>query len=272
LLFDTNAGELLGIFPDAIIQHLRVGASSALAAKYLANNDADQLGVLGAGWQAQSHIPALDQIFDLETVTVYSPTPESRQSFAETMDEEIDAEVIPASEAKAVFKDADIVQCVTNSTEPVFDMDWVEDGTHVTIIRLAEAPKTFFDLDNLDAFATNWPPNVTQHEMYGNNLRENEKNAWVWNNYAIETDEPIPKLEWFDEVESLIEWDKISTLAEVIGGDVEGRTDHTEITGFFTCAVGVDFTAVAKLLYDVSEQKDLGRKLPAELFTQSHHP
>ena len=272
ILFGTNTGEPLAIFPDAIVQHLRVGATSALAAKSMANEDASRLGVLGAGWQARSHVPALDHVLDLDTIEIYSPTPDSRETFAAEMKTAVDADVTAVAEPREVFRDADVVQCVTNATTPIFEMDWVEEGTHVTIIRLAEAPRELFDLSVVDGFATNWPPNLVQHEMYGNRLQRREINAWVWNNYAIETDEPVPKLEWFEEVEAVLDWDTIPTLAEILAGDAPGRTGHDDVTGFFTCAVGVDFTAVGNRLYEVAEAGDLGRSLPLDLFSQDHHP
>lgn len=269
-LFSTNTGELLGLFPDAIIQHLRVGASSAIAAKHMTNDDASVLGVLGAGWQARSHVPALDRVLDLAEIRVYSPTPASREEFVEEID--VDADVVAVDDPEVVFHEADVVQCVTNSTAPIFEMEWVETGTHVTIIRLAEAPPAFFDLDNVDAFATNWPPNVDQYEMYGNRLEKNHVGAWVWNNYAIQPDEPVPKLEWFGNQEGLLNWDEIPSLAEIMTGDAPGRTASDDVTGFFTCAVGVDFTAVSNILYEVAEERDLGTKLSAGLFSQEHHP
>lgn len=272
VLFNTNTGEPLGIFPDAIIQHLRVGASSALAAKYLANNNASKVGMLGAGWQARAHVPALDLVHDLDLIEVFSPTSERRNSFADEMNKRVDTEVVAVDTPEAVFVDADIIQCVTNSTAPVFEMDWVESGTHVTIIRLPEGPEEFFDLDSVDAFATNWPPNVDQYEMYGGNLRMRHIASWVWNHYAIKTDEPIPKLQSFDDVKGDLDWDAVSSLAEIMEGDAPGRTSPTDITGFFTSAVGVDFTAVSKILYDVAEAKELGQELPLGLFSQDHHP
>lgn len=116
VLFSTNTGEPLGIFPDAVIQHLRVGASSPLAAKHMANDDARRLDVLGAGWQARSHVPALDVVLDLKEIRVYSTTPESRESFVDDID--VDATAVAVDELEAVFRDTDVVQCVTNSTPP----------------------------------------------------------------------------------------------------------------------------------------------------------
>lgn len=52
LLFSLDTGELLSLFPDASIQRMRVGTTSALGAKYLARKDASILGLYGSGWQA----------------------------------------------------------------------------------------------------------------------------------------------------------------------------------------------------------------------------
>ena len=54
LLFSAETGEPLAIFPDGFIQGLRVAASSALAARFLAREDAAVLGILGSGWQART--------------------------------------------------------------------------------------------------------------------------------------------------------------------------------------------------------------------------
>ena len=49
LLFSLETGELLSLFPDASIQRMRVGTTSALGAKYLARKDANVTGALRLG-------------------------------------------------------------------------------------------------------------------------------------------------------------------------------------------------------------------------------
>jgi len=44
LLFSTETGEPLAIFPDGVMQRLRVGAANGLGAKYLARKDAASVG------------------------------------------------------------------------------------------------------------------------------------------------------------------------------------------------------------------------------------
>ena len=59
LLFSAETGELWQFFPDGIIQGIRVAASSALAARFLAREDSAIVGILGSGWQARAHAKAM---------------------------------------------------------------------------------------------------------------------------------------------------------------------------------------------------------------------
>src|SRR5438067_8774025 len=89
LLFSLEHGGLLAILPDGIIQHLRVGASSALAAAAMARPEAHTLGLIGAGGQAQAQVLGLAQVRDLSSVRIYSPRPERRGAFAAEMQERL---------------------------------------------------------------------------------------------------------------------------------------------------------------------------------------
>jgi ornithine cyclodeaminase/alanine dehydrogenase-like protein (mu-crystallin family) len=52
LLFNTNNGLPLAILNDGHIQHMRVAAAAAVAAKHLAREEAESLGILGSGGMA----------------------------------------------------------------------------------------------------------------------------------------------------------------------------------------------------------------------------
>jgi hypothetical protein len=60
MLFSTETGEPLAIFPDGYVQKLRVAGASAIAARYLARKDATIMALLGAGWQASAHLVTPD--------------------------------------------------------------------------------------------------------------------------------------------------------------------------------------------------------------------
>jgi ornithine cyclodeaminase/alanine dehydrogenase-like protein (mu-crystallin family) len=273
LLFDTNSGEPLAIVPDAIVQRTRTAATSALGARELAVSDPSVLGLMGAGWQARSHLPVYDHAFDLDVVQVYALTAEERETFVEELSHQVDADLRAVESTAAVFEDADIVKCVTNaSSEPVFDVDHIEPGTHVGLNRIEEAPDAFFSPELLDAFGTTFPP-VTQHELYGQEYRRHHKRRKVWNSYVTESAQPVPRLERAARMESPFEWeDEIQPLCQLLSGEQPGRERSTDITGFNTTSVGVDFTVLADIVYRAAEEHDIGTEIPTALFTQSGHP
>src|SRR3989337_2164559 len=68
MLFSTEPGEPLAIFPDGYVQKLRVAGASAIAARYLARKDAKVMALLGAGWEASAHLVTLSMVRDLKKV------------------------------------------------------------------------------------------------------------------------------------------------------------------------------------------------------------
>ena len=88
LLFSTHTGEPLAIMPDGVMQRARVGATNAIAAKYLSREDATVLAVLGSGWQAGAQVIAHAAVRELTEIRVFSPNPDNRNAFAKEMAEE----------------------------------------------------------------------------------------------------------------------------------------------------------------------------------------
>jgi Ornithine cyclodeaminase/mu-crystallin family len=94
---------------------MRVGADSAIGAKYAARGDSRVLGMLGSGGMARSHLAALLTVRPLERVQVYSPTKVNRERYAAEMSELHGVEVVPVDEPRDVFRGADIVSGCTDA-------------------------------------------------------------------------------------------------------------------------------------------------------------
>jgi hypothetical protein len=56
-LFSAETGEPLAMFPDGVIQRMRVAVTSALASREMARQGAAVMAIFGSGWQAGAHVP-----------------------------------------------------------------------------------------------------------------------------------------------------------------------------------------------------------------------
>ena len=108
------------MFPDGIVQRMRVGAASALGAKYLARADAHTVALIGAGWQAGAQVMAIMATHDVRSVRCYRPTAGRRAAFCREMQQRTGIAVEPCDSAERAVRGADIVLCATNANEAVF--------------------------------------------------------------------------------------------------------------------------------------------------------
>ena len=93
LLFSTHDGAPLLICPDGVMQHMRVGATSAVAAKYMAKKGSRIATIIGSGWQARTQLRGLDAVFDLKEIRVFSPNKQNRDNFVQQMGEMLGKEI-----------------------------------------------------------------------------------------------------------------------------------------------------------------------------------
>lgn len=287
LLFDIETGEALALFPDGIVQSYRVAATSAVASKHLSVEGVADLGMLGSGWQARAHVAAFDAVHDLDRIRVYSPSADSRTEFCEEMDGEVDATVTPVDSPEAVFDRSETVQCATNALEPVFEREWIDPGTHVGIINDDEAPASFFEFDWFDCFAQSWESHEVVEEV-GTDLSVHgvpSKNILY---YVAGDYEDIPELAGAGNADTGTgtdaedgsdgghgrenapsnRWEEATSLARIVAGDAPGRRHPEDVTAFYNRGFGLQFASVGKSVYDAAIEKDLGRTIPTEIFTQ----
>ena len=123
-LFSTATGELLAIFPDGLVQAIRVGVTNALSAKYMARPESSVLALYGSGWQARSGLLAMCSAMPIRYVRVYSPTEEHRRAFVADISSQVDAECVRRwTFPRRPLRGADIVLLATNALAPFFPAD-----------------------------------------------------------------------------------------------------------------------------------------------------
>ena len=100
LLFSIDELAPVAIMPDGYLQRMRVGATSALAARHLARPGARTAAIIGTGWQAGAQLLGLAVDRTLEAVRVFGPTPEHVDSFVAEHSSRLDLEITVAEDTR----------------------------------------------------------------------------------------------------------------------------------------------------------------------------
>jgi alanine dehydrogenase len=235
-IFDSESGEPLALLDGASMNPFKTGATGAVAADELAREDASSAAIIGSGAQARGQLRALATVRDLETVWVYSPTKEHREEFAGEMDRRLDGSVAAVASAAAAIEGADIVVTATNASEPVFDGDALEEGTHVTAMGQYNPEKRELDAATIE------------RAKYVPDLRDRAFQDAGSFLHALD--------------EGVVDEDHVhAELGDVVAGNAPGRESDEEITVFDSGGTGIETVAGAYLLYEKATEAGLGETI-----------
>jgi alanine dehydrogenase len=252
-LFSTETGEPLAIFPDGVIQMMRVGGTGGLSAKYLAREDASVMALYGSGWQARAAAMAAATVRPLLEIRVYSPNPDNRRAFAEEMSPKVGVEIRPVDTPEQAAEGAHIISTATNALAPVLEGTWLEPGAHITTVRHQE-------LDE-EAYRRSARIFVNSHHSEPDH-------------YILGESVDIPELKegWSRPIAG-IRWDEQPTLDQLVSGKVPGRQSEDEITCFNNnIGLGLQFGAVGAKVVEMAKERGLGREIPTDWFLEDVHP
>ena len=254
LLYDINSGDLLAMIHDGYLQKMRVQATNAIAARYMAKKNTASMALIGSGWQATAAIESMRCVRPIQKVNVFSRSRENRRKFVEQMSGLYkDMEIQDFDEAEQAIRGTDMVVAATNSKVPVCKGEWLNKGMHLTGVLPDE-----FDLEcyqRADQI-------VIFNRLHGRD-------------YALRRgpeEEPIDIPPHAELIKDAPE------IADLVSEKVPGRESDEQITIFANGGhgwghdggpgYGIQFTAMAKLIYDLAKDKGVGRKLPLEWFQQ----
>jgi len=134
VLNDINDGKPFAVLDGTYITANRTGAAGAIAAKYLARPNSEDIGVIGAGTQGRAQVAALNEIFNIKTVRVYDIDSQRTTNYVREMSAQYPFKVEPAESPAHAVLDADIIVTVTTSTKAIVQNEWVHEGVHINAI------------------------------------------------------------------------------------------------------------------------------------------
>lgn len=248
LLFSTETGELLMIYPDGI-QSKRVASISALGIRYLARPDSRTVALIGSGVQARAQVEAALAVMQVDTIRCYSTNAERREAFCAAMARKHGVDIRPVSIAEEAVRGADVVLCGTNSRSHVFLRNWIEPGMHISCINM-------FELE---------PAVVTAADVVSTHIRDCDPVFIKTAGIGILPEEPGAG---FQDLAAETDFASLPTISDYITGKARGRTSHEQVSCMVnSVGCGYQFAVVGYVLNKKARAAGLGNELPSHWFT-----
>ena len=236
LLTDPETGVPLSLMEAGFLTGIRTGATSALAARYLARPDSRVAACFGAGVQARFQLLCLRQVLPLAEVRVVGRDPARAAAFARSMGGELGIPVRVETSPRAAVSGADVITCATTSSRPVFSGRDLAPGTHVDGVGTFR-PATR-ELDTLT---------IRKSRV----VVDTYEGAWE---EAGDVLIPI-------KAGAITRRHVRAELAELVAGTRRGRTSPEEITLFKSVGFAPEDAVTARLAYDRAVAAGLGTEV-----------
>jgi len=239
LVLSAETGYLNGVLLDnGYLTQVRTGAAGAVAAKFLAPENAENVGVIGSGTQARFQMRALSLVRDIKTIRMFSlDSNEVRDQYVEDMRKELGIEVIKAADAEEVVRKSSVVVTTTPARKGYIKAEWLHPGLHITAMGCDTEEKQELEsavLGKADVLACDLKSQVFRLGEIRSGIKDG----------VITEDSPIRE------------------LGEMINAVKSGRESEEQITVCDLTGVGVQDTMIAIKAYDLAVEQGMGTKIP----------
>ena len=230
-------------FPEALLldngylTEIRTALAGGLAAKYLAPQNVETVGVIGAGAQARAQIRGLRLVRNFKRVLVYSL--EGVEQYVADMSAELGLDVVAMETPGDLVQQSQVVVTTTPAKSPHLRAAWLHPGLHITAMGSdAEGKQELHpeilgqaDLLVCDRRSQSFRLGELHHGLAAGIISEDDKN--------------------------------IVELGELTSDQHPGRQNDEQITICDLTGTGAQDTAIALLAYRKAQAAGLGVQIEA---------
>ena len=232
-LFSRDTGELLALMNASEITAIRTAAVSAVATRLLARENAQQLGIIGAGVQARTHLKALACVRPIKHARVAARNIEHAEQLVREMQPHVPFPIEAVQKNEDAVRDADLIVTATSSLEPVINKDWISEGAHVNAIGTHSPVSREIDSATM-AVARIF---VDRRESALNESGD----------YLLAAKDGLIGPE-----------NILGEIGELVIGTRQGRTSENEITLFKSLGLAIEDVVCAAYLYEQAQAQSVG--------------
>jgi ornithine cyclodeaminase/alanine dehydrogenase len=236
LLFDGTNGCPLAVMDSMDITALRTGATTALAARYLARPDSSAATICGCGRQGAVQLMALLEVMpSIRRVYAWDRSPDAAVTFASGMSNQSGREVIAVADLAQAAPFSDIIITCTPAKRFFLRAEHVRPGTFISAVG-ADSP----DKQELE------PTLVASAKLVVD---------------ILEQCTHVGELHHAIAVGLMAPGDVHGELGDIVAGTLPGRAHGEEIIVFDTTGSALQDTAAAVAVYRKALAKGAGLSL-----------
>jgi ornithine cyclodeaminase/alanine dehydrogenase-like protein (mu-crystallin family) len=207
----------------------------------LARKDVRSVGLIGAGYQAPWQLEAVCEVRpQIREILVFDIDQERARAFAKRMGtflSRFHVRIIQIESSEEAVRERDIIVTVTTSTTPVFDGNWLREGTHINAVG-SFTP----EMQELDETT------IIRAEKIVTDVREDALEM------AGDLIKPIRR--------GVVPEDVIyCEIGEILSGKKPGREREDEITLFESVSMSALDVAVARTIHRNAMRMGFGRQM-----------
>ena len=235
VLLDSETGVIKSVLLDeGYLTDTRTAIAGAIASKYLSNQDANTVGIIGAGIQARLQLKAILLVRKINKINIWARDQVKATQFVDSL-KDLNIETNISQSCKDLASFSDIIITTTPSKKPLLEFDWIKKGTHITAIGSDAEQKNELHpimIKLCDKYIPDSQPQTTILGELNHAIKEN----LISPNY------------------------KFNDLGSIIIDPTLGRKNKEEITICDLTGTGVQDTAIARYTYNICKKHNLGIK------------
>ncbi len=232
ILNEVETGRPVCVMDGTWVTAKRTGAATAVAAKYLAREDAKVLGIVACGVQGRSNLEALAVVCrELEDVRAYDISRSNLQRYVAEMSAKHGLDVVAVASPKKAVEGCDVVVTsgpILKNPNPVIEALWFKDGGFACALDFDSYWKPAA-MHSMDKFCTDDSDQLAYYKTQG----------------------------YFGDIPHVY-----ADLGEIVSGKKAGREQDTERIMSMNLGLAIEDMATATLIYEKAKKTNVGIKLP----------
>lgn len=231
MLFSAETGLLQAMLLDnGYLTAVRTAAAGAVAARHMAPQGIETVGVLGTGEQARLQVEAALLVRSFRKVRIWGRDMAKAEDCASQLSA-LGLDARAESRAEKVVRESQLVITATAARSPIVKRDWLHPGLHITAMGSDFSGKQELEPEVLNAADLYVADRLSQCAVLGELRGARE--------IGLMTEDP-------------------PELGDVVGSSVSGRRSPTDITIADLTGTGAQDTTVATLALEVARAAGLG--------------